>query len=206
MLDSVSEMASQTTSMIDYIREYGDVRGSGELKRLLTQEEGKVKALEEELAGVKKALEDEKKQSAESLQEATKLLEDERATKAKLEEEHKQLELDVAELKEVKKKLRGRTVELHTELKTVCAELKVAEEKITSLNDSLVAEHEDGFYKAIRQAQVLLNMEKPLALGFDIYKDVYNGVLMDIEQPAETGADPGEGVEVVGSVADPKDA
>lgn len=123
------------------------------------------------------------------------------------------MEVAVAEQKEVEKKLQGQTVELHTELKTVRAELKAAEEKIVSLNDNLVAEHEDGFYKAVRQVEVLLNIQKPLELGFDIYKDVYNGVMMDIEQPEETdagveaaGAGAREAVEVVGSAADPTDA
>lgn len=76
MLDSMAEMASRTASMIDCIREYGDVRGSGEVKRLLTQEEEKVKALGEELASAKKALEDEKNRSVESLEKVTKLLEE----------------------------------------------------------------------------------------------------------------------------------
>lgn len=99
-------------------------------------------------------------------------------------------------------------MELHTELKTVRAELKAAEEKISSLNDSLVAEHEDGFYKALRQAEVLLNIERPLKLGFNLYKDVYGGVLVDIEQPGETVAELGGEAEVVtrsAGDADPKD-
>lgn len=212
MVDSVSEMANRTASMIDYICEHGDVRGSGEVKKLLIQEEEKAKALGEELVGARKALENEKKRSAESLQEATKLLEDERKAKAVLEEDQKQLKEDVARLKEVEEKLQGRTVELHSELKKVRAELKAAEEKITLLNDSLVAEHEDGFYKAIRQAEVLLKIEKPLSLGFDIYKDVYHGVLTDIQEPEEAdagegaGTGDGERAEVVESAADPHNA
>lgn len=88
-------------------------------------------------------------------------------------------------------------MELHTELKTVQAELKATEEKITVLNKSLVVEHEDGFYKALPQAEVLLNVEKPFELGFDLYKDVYGGVLMDIEPPVEAAAEPLVGAEVV---------
>ncbi|XP_022632539.1 putative DNA helicase ino80 [Vigna radiata var. radiata] len=209
MLDSVSEMANRTAAMIDYIREHGDVRGSGEVKELLNEEEKKAKALEEELAGARKALEDEKKRSAEKLQETTQLLEEEQKAKAVAEENQRQLEEDVARLKEVEEKLQGQTVELHTELKKPCADLKTAEDKIISLNDSLVAEHEDGFYKAIRQVEVLMKVEKPLSLGFDIYKDVYHGVLMDIKDPevAEAGEETAEGdgeqVEVVGSAVDP---
>lgn len=55
--------------------------------------------------------------------------------------------------------------------------MKAARERISELNTSLVTEHEQGFYKALRQAEVLLKVEKPLALGFDLEKDVYDGVL-----------------------------
>lgn len=99
-------------------------------------------------------------------------------------------------------------MELHTDLKAVQAELKAAEEKIFILNDSLVTEHEDGFYKALCQAEVLLNVEKPFELGFNLYKNVYEGVLMDIEPPSEAAAEPEAGAEVVAGSANvaPKDA
>lgn len=77
MMDSVFEMASRTASMIGYIREFGDIWGSGEVKSLLLKDEEKTATLQAELEGARKALEEEKQRSAEGatkLEEAAKRL------------------------------------------------------------------------------------------------------------------------------------
>ncbi|KOM49174.1 hypothetical protein LR48_Vigan08g000100 [Vigna angularis] len=42
------------------------------------------------------------------------------------------------------------------------------------------SEHEEGFNKALRQAFVLTGIHEPFALGFDIEKDVFDGILVDL--------------------------
>lgn len=102
-------------------------------------------------------------------------------------------EVKVALLKEQEK----RTIALHEDL-------WATREKIVELNASIVNEHEEGFYKALRQAVVLLHVHEPFDVGFDIEKDVYDGELVYLgppnadENPA--GPDPVDpGVDTTGS-------
>lgn len=45
---------------------------------------------------------------------------------------------------------------------------------------NIVVEHEEGFYNALRQATVLLNVHEPFDVGFDIEKDMYGGKLVHL--------------------------
>ncbi|WVZ02858.1 hypothetical protein V8G54_023664 [Vigna mungo] len=176
MLDSIFEMASRTALMIGYVRDVGDFKGLGEVKRSLLKEQEKTAALEVELEGVRKTLQEERECTATAstkLEETAKQLKEEEAAKFSLEEECTQLKLEATEQKEIERRLQGRTVELHNDLSAVRADLKASQKRISEFNDTLVV--------------VLLKVDKPLELGFDLYKDVYDGVLMEIE-PSGTAA------------------
>lgn len=77
-------------------------------------------------------------------------------------------------------------------------DLAAARAKIAELNANVVIEHEEGFFKALRQASVLLNVAKPLEIGFDIEKDVYDGVLTYVS-PLTDLEDAAAGDTVVGT-------
>lgn len=66
---------------------------------------------------------------------------------------------------------------------TLNDDLLGARNKIVELSASIVAKHEEGFYKALRQAAVLLKVDKPFDIGFDLEKDVYGGELVYIGPP-----------------------
>ncbi|KOM35301.1 hypothetical protein LR48_Vigan02g145100 [Vigna angularis] len=59
-------------------------------------------------------------------------------------------------------------------------DLAKAKEKIFELNAGIVFEHEE----ALRQASVLMGVKESFALGFDMEKDVFDGVLVPLESPA----------------------
>lgn len=95
---------------------------------------------------------------------------------ANLPEECNQLKLSAIRQKEVECGLREKTAALTEELARV-------KEKIAELNASIVVEHEEGFYKALRQAVVLLNGHEPFDVGFDIEKDVNGCELVHLGPP-----------------------
>lgn len=47
-----------------------------------------------------------------------------------------------------------------------------------------MTKHEEGFFKALRQAAVLLKVHEPFAIGFDIEKDVCDGELVYLGPPS----------------------
>lgn len=115
-----------------------------------------------ELEILRKAREEEGKRSAETrkelsktsakLKETTDLLQGVRTTNSELTEECKQLKEATIVQWEIEKRLQEGTVKLQTDLNAVRLDLKATWEKIVELNSSMVAEHEEGFYKALRQA------------------------------------------------------
>jgi len=83
---------------------------------------------------------------------------------------------------------------LEERLATLQAEHTAALERIYELEGYVMAQHEEGFYKAVRQTAHLFNFDA----GDDrisIEKDVYDGVLMNIDDIASAKAaanDPGK--------------
>ncbi|KOM43594.1 hypothetical protein LR48_Vigan05g119900 [Vigna angularis] len=67
----------------------------------------------------------------------------------------------------------------HERLLEECGQLKA---KVARQRNS---EHEEGFNKALRQASVLAGIHEPFALGFNIEKDVFDGVLVDLNTLAD---------------------
>ncbi|KOM29430.1 hypothetical protein LR48_Vigan682s000400 [Vigna angularis] len=72
-------------------------------------------------------------------------------------------------------------------------DLARARERISELEAGIVFEHEEGFNKALRQAFVLVGIHEPFTLGFDIEKDVFDGVLVDLNSMVDD-----EGPEIEG--------
>lgn len=194
LLDAIFEMSSQAASIVGYIREFGDIPGSGEVKVLLAKEQEKTVALQADLEALRKSHVEEGQRLAEVLQEltqtssqlkeVTKGLKKAQITNSELTEECNDMKAAAVEQRLIERRLQEQTVELHTDLAVVREELRIAREKVTELDASVVNEHEEGFYKALRQAEVLLKIEKPLELGFDLEKDVYDGVLTYVGPPA----------------------
>lgn len=111
------------------------------------------------------------------MNDTANLLKAARVANSYLIEECNQLKVVTVEEKEVERRLQARAVELHKDL-------KADQEKIATQNASIVTEHEEGFYKALRQAAVILKVQEPFAIGFDIENDVYDGKLVYLGPPS----------------------
>ncbi|KOM45849.1 hypothetical protein LR48_Vigan06g115500 [Vigna angularis] len=64
-------------------------------------------------------------------------------------------------------------------------EVAKAKEQIAELESTILFEHEEGFNKALCQVTLLAGVQDPFALGVDIEKDVFNGVLVDLNAAEE---------------------
>ncbi|KOM57381.1 hypothetical protein LR48_Vigan11g041400 [Vigna angularis] len=71
--------------------------------------------------------------------------------------------------------------ELVVENMTFLGRLRWADDRIVTLNASIVFKHKEGFNKALRQMSLLLGIADPYAEGFDIEKDIIDGELVQLE-------------------------
>lgn len=161
----------------------------------LVEERRTIAILRGELEALRATHEETRKRSAEmqvelteanmKLDEMVDLLKKACASNVSLAEEYNQLKLTAIRQKELE-------CGLHEMNATLIEELAGAREKIAELNASIVVEHEKGFYKALRQTTVLLNVHEPFDVGFDIEKDVYGGELVHLGPPTafENPTDP----------------
>lgn len=69
LLEAIFEMSTRTASMVGYLRDYGDVRGSGEVKVTLLKEQEKTTTLEADLEALRKTREEEEQRLTEVRQE-----------------------------------------------------------------------------------------------------------------------------------------
>ncbi|KOM52593.1 hypothetical protein LR48_Vigan09g125200 [Vigna angularis] len=102
---------------------------------------------------------------------------------------------EVGKLKVKVKRLGLREEELVDQNETLTTELLKANRTISTLNANVVIEHEEGFNKAMRQAVFLLNVD-PLASGFDIHQDVFDGKMLPIDEGDDEEAGVDEPVQV----------
>ncbi|KOM41283.1 hypothetical protein LR48_Vigan04g148100 [Vigna angularis] len=79
---------------------------------------------------------------------------------------------------------------LHEKNQMLTYELSQAKEKIVKLNVSIIFEHEEGFYKALQQVSVLVGVRDPYVVGFDIEKDVFDRILVHLDDLAARGNPP----------------
>lgn len=85
---------------------------------------------------------------------------------------------------------------LHEKNVALTEEAVGVNEEIAKLNARIIVEHEEGFYKALRQATVLLKVHEPFDVGFEIDDGelVHLGPLVLSENPADPANVEPEGV------------
>ncbi|WVZ06038.1 hypothetical protein V8G54_019384 [Vigna mungo] len=142
------EMATRTTSVAEYIREFTNAELVEE-KRATTGLRGELEAL--------RAVHEETRSANSKLAETVDLLKKAQSTSNCLAGECNKLKLEAIKQKEVECKL-------HEQNDVLTEELARANEEVAKLRASIVA-------------VVLLNVHKPFDVGFGIEKDVYGGEL-----------------------------
>ncbi|KOM57997.1 hypothetical protein LR48_Vigan11g103000 [Vigna angularis] len=183
LTNTMLEMSTRAASLAWYLRDFADRRGfeaiwvellaekkaSEDLRAamdqmLLAQDDSdkKIDELQAELDEVKK-----------SLARTSNQLRDARADRDRLREECGQLKVIVTR----QNKTEGGLLQKN---RALTDDLVKAKEKISKLETGIVFEHEEGFNKALRQASVLAGIQEPYALGFDIQKHVFDGVLVHL--------------------------
>ncbi|KOM52336.1 hypothetical protein LR48_Vigan09g099500 [Vigna angularis] len=170
-----------------YLREYADHRGAKDVRAELLSEKkiyDDLRAANEEVLLAQDEsdkkndeLQVELDEAKEKLAGTINRLRDARANYDWLVEECGQLKVVVARQKIMESGLIQKN-------RALADDLTKAKEKISKLEAGIVFEHEEGFNQALRQASVLMGFKEPFALGFDIEKDVFDGVLVPLESSA----------------------
>ncbi|KOM29693.1 hypothetical protein LR48_Vigan746s000600 [Vigna angularis] len=201
LTNAMLEMSTRASALAWYLRNFADRLGVAEVRAELDREKKNAASLQvtleemvlnqdeydKRIEQLEADLEKNKKESAERLAAARieqERLADESRRKIEL------LEAEVTRLKEAES-CRAKANEELT------LEVTKAKEQIAELESIILFEHEEGFNKALRQVTLLAGVQDPLALGVDIEKDVFNGVLVDLNaaeehEPAAEAADGGK--------------
>ncbi|KOM43727.1 hypothetical protein LR48_Vigan05g133200 [Vigna angularis] len=144
------EFATRGAMLTWYLRKFADRHGAGDRSELLR----KLDEANRELRTIVQQLKDAWARSDWIIEEAGRL------------------KVEVRRLGEKEE-------ELQIQNDSLTAELVKANEAISTLNTNVQIEHEEGFTKALRQATFLLEVD-PLAVGFDISQDVYDGKMLPV--------------------------
>ncbi|KOM48628.1 hypothetical protein LR48_Vigan07g233200 [Vigna angularis] len=194
LTNAMLEMSTRTSALAWYLREFADRPGVAEVRAELDIEKKNSASLQQTLKEMvlnqdeydKKIeqleadLEKTRRESAEGLAAA-------RSEQERLAEESRQkIELLEAEVARIKEAESGRA-KANEEL---TLEVAKAKEQIAELESTILFEHEEGFNKALRQVTLLAGVQDPFSLGVDIEKDVFDGVLVDLN--AAEGNEPTE--------------
>ncbi|KOM38610.1 hypothetical protein LR48_Vigan03g199200 [Vigna angularis] len=181
--------ADRTFALAWYLRNFADRPGVAEVRAELDREKKNAASLQvtleemvlnqdeydKRIEQLEADLEKAKRESAEGLAAA-------RIEQERLAEENRQkidlLEAEVTRVKEAES-CRAKANEELT------LEVAKAKEQIAELESTILFEHEEGFNKALRQVTLLAGVQDPFALGVDIEKDVFNGVLVDLNAAEE---------------------
>ncbi|KOM30955.1 hypothetical protein LR48_Vigan01g051000 [Vigna angularis] len=183
LTNAMLEMSTRATSLAWYLKEFADRRGVEALRAKLHAERQNHAllqlAMEEMLLAHDEydkrieQLEADLREAKEEASGTSSLLARARDDKDRLTEECGQLKVALSCHQETESRLLGIN-------RTLNDDLVKAKERVRELEESVVFEHEEGLNKALRQAGV----EDPFVLGFDIEKDVFDGVLVDLNAPA----------------------
>ncbi|KOM55212.1 hypothetical protein LR48_Vigan10g110400 [Vigna angularis] len=194
LTNAMLEMSTRTSALAWYLRNFADRPGVAEVRAELDREKKNAASLQltleqmvlnqdeydKKIEQLEAALEKAKKEAAEGLTAA-------RGERERMAEEGRQLKAEVARLKEAE----AERVKANEEL---TLEVAKAKEQIVELESTILFEHEEGFNKALRQVTLLAGVQDPFSLGVDIEKDVFDGVLVDLnaaeenEPPVEAAA------------------
>ncbi|KOM56843.1 hypothetical protein LR48_Vigan10g273500 [Vigna angularis] len=189
LTNAMLEMSTRTSALAWYLREFADRPRVAEVRAELDREKKNSASLQltleemvlnqdeydKRIEQLEADLEKAKRESAEGLAAA-------RIEQERLAEESRQkielLEAEVTRIREVES-CRAKANEELT------VEVAKAKEQIAELESTILFEHEEGFNKALRQVALLAGVRDPFALGVDIEKDVFNGVLVDLNAAEE---------------------
>ncbi|KOM38254.1 hypothetical protein LR48_Vigan03g163600 [Vigna angularis] len=175
LTNAMLEMSTRAASLAWYLKEFADRPGVEEVRAELQEE----------------------KKNSSSLQLAMEQLilnEDE------YDKRIEQLEADLEKSKKEAGEANDRLAVARGDRERLLEECSQLKAKIAELEATIIFEHEEGFNKALRQVSLMAGIQEPYALGFDIEKDVFDGVLVDLntvddEDPAVEG--PSGAVEAV---------
>ncbi|KOM56904.1 hypothetical protein LR48_Vigan10g279600 [Vigna angularis] len=189
LTNAMLEMSTRTSALAWYLRNFADRPGVAEVRAELDREKKNAASLQvtleemvlnqdeydKRIEQLEADLEKAKRESAERL--AAARIEQERLA----EESRQKIDLLEAEVTRVKEAESCRA-KANEEL---ALEVAKAKEQIAELESTVLFEHEEGFNKALRQVTLLAGVQDPFALGVDIEKDVFNGVLVDLNAAEE---------------------
>ncbi|KAG2396558.1 uncharacterized protein HKW66_Vig0228330 [Vigna angularis] len=166
LTNAMLEMSTRTSALAWYLREFANRPGVAEVHAELDIEKKNSAFLQQTLEEMKT-----RREAAEGLAAA-------RAEQERLAEEGRQLKAEVARLKEAESDRAKANEEL-------TLEVAKTKEQIAELESTILFEHEEGFNKALRQVTLLAGVQDPFSLGVDIEKDVFDGVLVDLNAAEE---------------------
>ncbi|KOM52989.1 hypothetical protein LR48_Vigan09g164800 [Vigna angularis] len=189
LTNAMLEMSTRTSALAWYLRNFADRPGVAEVRAELDREKKNAASLQvtleemvlnqdeydKRIEQLEADLEKAKRESAEGL--AAVRIEQERLA----EESRQKIDLLEAEVTRVKEAESCRA-KANEEL---TLEVAKAKEQIAELESTILFEHEEGFNKALRQVTLLAGVQDPFALGVDIEKDVFNGVLVGLNAAEE---------------------
>ncbi|KOM51795.1 hypothetical protein LR48_Vigan09g045400 [Vigna angularis] len=196
LTNAMLEMSTRTSALAWYLKEFADRPGVAEIRAELDIEKKNSASLQltleqmvlnqddydKKIEQLEADLEKSKREAAEGLAAA-------RGEQERMAEEGRQLKAEVARLKEAE-------AERIKANEALSQDVAKAKEKIVELESTVMFEHEEGFDKALRQVSLLAGIPEPYSLGVDIEKDVFDGVLVDLnaveEDEPTVGAGGGE--------------
>ncbi|KOM50621.1 hypothetical protein LR48_Vigan08g144800 [Vigna angularis] len=177
LTNAMLEMSTRVSALAWYLKEFVDRPGVAKIRAELDAEKKNSASLQltmelmlltqddydKKIEQLEADLERSKKENAKGLVAA-------RGEQERLAEEGRQLKAEVA-------RLRDAEAEHIKANQALSLDVTKANEKIAELEATIVFEHEEGFNKALRQASLLAGVQDPFTLGFDIEKDIFDGVL-----------------------------
>ncbi|KOM41307.1 hypothetical protein LR48_Vigan04g150500 [Vigna angularis] len=188
LTNAMLEMSTRAASLAWYPKEFVDRRGADDVHAELLVEQKNSASLQltmEQLLLTQDDYDKKIEQLEADLEKAKGESADARDRLAVVRGDHERLLEEYSQLKTKVSRQRSSEVGLLKANQALTDDLAKARERIAELETSIVFEHEDGFNKALRQASVLTGIREPFALGFDIEKDVFDGVLVDLNSIAD---------------------
>ncbi|KOM38407.1 hypothetical protein LR48_Vigan03g178900 [Vigna angularis] len=183
LTNAMLEMSTRAASLAWYLKEFADRPGVEEVRSELLAEKKNSASVQsameqmilnqdeydKRIEQLEAKLERSKKEAAEA---------NDRLAVARGDGEQLMGECD--QLKAKVSHLQSSEAELRKTNQLLSADLAKANNKVAELEATVVFEHEEGFNKALWQASLLAGIQELYALGFDIEKDVFDGVLVDL--------------------------
>ncbi|KOM39947.1 hypothetical protein LR48_Vigan04g014500 [Vigna angularis] len=196
LTNAMLEMSTRATSLAWYLREFADRRGMDAVRAELLAEKKNYASLQSAMEELILTHDDYDKRIEllqADLKKAKKESADVSDRLAVARNDHERLLEECIQLKAKVSRQRSSENGFLRSNRALTDDLTKAREKISELEAGIVFEHEEGFNKALHQASVLTGVHEPFALGFDIKKDVFDGVLVDLNTMVDDEAPETEG-------------